>query len=153
MKAFFKHLTTFKVGKIYPSQAILFLCIWCMLMFVYQQQGVEAADNANVPDYSTLYLNNCPHAQCSEGWWSGTTFEGETVVSIVIGESRDMLEWDRIIWDYQTSTIGTWASGGAYDYRDLIYDTEGYKDTFYASIGSSVVGGEWWIHAYEVDGR
>lgn len=152
MKQTIKYLTTFKVGRVTPLMATVILCLLMVNAMLWQSSGVFAADNANVPDYSTLYLTNDPHANFSDGWWSGTTFAGETVLSIVIGESRNGLEWNKITWDFQTNTDGTWAGTGIYKYRDMIYDSKSRKDTFTGTLTSSVVGGEWWIHAYDIDG-
>lgn len=132
-------------------QPVIYM-VTVVIATIFLASAIFAAANANVPDYSTINLTNDPYANFSDGWWSGTTFEDELILSIVIGESRDGLEWNEIHWGYQTSTIGTWAVGGAYDYRDLIFDAKNRKDTFFATWSSTVVGGEWWIRAYDIDG-
>ena len=99
----------------------------------------RAAANANVPNFSTFRLVNDPFSNYSSAFYSGTTFSGESSISIVVNEDGDGIlgGWDMIVWDFETATVGTWAGGGVYNYRDLVYDVATTPDTFYGTLTNS----------------
>ena len=83
--------------------------------------------------YSNINLTNDPHANFKDGVFQGSVWT-DTDLSIVVGESSVLNEWDEFeIWYQKSIGNDEWIifpiDMATYQYLDLIWDADGHRDT------------------------